>query len=162
MTSNLTVSSESQWNVDSNDILSIWKYCQLFMHTSNTFLFKICHWNQWANWGKQPQKLPLPLEACEPLFPISVQQCLGPPHSPCQTTSRSVHALPHDYATKAPFTTMGRPKFTPKLPLRFWWSSPHLMHPSLKWPHSPSPTASGSIQPFCYSTLSGQINTQAD
>ena len=32
------LSSESQWNVDSNDILSVQKYCQLFMYKSNTFL----------------------------------------------------------------------------------------------------------------------------
>jgi len=36
--SNLTVSSESQWNMDYNDILSVHKYCQLFMYESNTFL----------------------------------------------------------------------------------------------------------------------------
>jgi len=39
---NLTISSESQWNIDSNDILSVQKYSQLFMHESNTFLVKIC------------------------------------------------------------------------------------------------------------------------
>jgi len=32
---------------------------------------------------------------------------------------------------------------------------PHLIHPSLDRPHSPSKTASGSYQPFCHSTLSG-------
>ena len=36
---------------------------------------------------------------------------------------------------------------------------PHLIHPSLNRPHSPTiPTASGSIQPFCHSTLSGQTD----
>jgi len=35
---NLTISSESQWNIDSNDILSVRKYCQLFTNESNTFL----------------------------------------------------------------------------------------------------------------------------
>ena len=37
---NLTISSESQRNLDSNDILSVRKYCQLFTHESNTFLGK--------------------------------------------------------------------------------------------------------------------------
>ena len=35
---NLTISLESQWNIDSNDILSVRKYYQLFTHESNTFL----------------------------------------------------------------------------------------------------------------------------
>jgi len=37
-TSNLSKSPESQWNVDSNNVLSIWKYYQFFTHESNTFL----------------------------------------------------------------------------------------------------------------------------
>jgi len=37
---NLTISSESQYNVVSNDILSERKYSQLFMHVSNIFLLK--------------------------------------------------------------------------------------------------------------------------
>jgi len=37
---NLTVSSESQWNIDANDLLSVRKYSQLFTHESNTFLGK--------------------------------------------------------------------------------------------------------------------------
>jgi len=32
----------------------------------------------------------------------------------------------------------------------------HLIHPSLDRPYSPPQTASGSIQPFCHSTISGQ------
>ena len=36
----MTVSLESQWNVDFNDVWSIWKYYQLLMHESNTFLLK--------------------------------------------------------------------------------------------------------------------------
>ena len=34
----LTISSESQWNIDSNDILSTRKYSQLVTHKSNTFI----------------------------------------------------------------------------------------------------------------------------
>jgi len=44
-------------------------------------------------------------------------ECLGSPHSPCQTTARSLYSLPHNDATKFPLVTMGRRKFTPKLPL---------------------------------------------
>jgi len=36
------------------------------------------------------------------------------PHSPPQTTDRSVHALPHKYATNSPLIKMGCRKFTPK------------------------------------------------
>jgi len=38
---NLTISSESQYNDDSNDISSVLKYSQFFTHESNTFLAKI-------------------------------------------------------------------------------------------------------------------------
>jgi len=36
----------------------------------------------------------------------------------------------------------------------------HLIHPSLDRSHSPFQTASGSNQPFCHSTLSGQTDRQ--
>jgi len=41
-------------------------------------------------------------------------------------------------------------------------SPPHLIHPSLDRPHSLPQTASGSNQPFCHSTLSGQSHRQTD
>ena len=84
------------------------------------------------------------------------------PHSPHQTTARLVHAPPHNYATKFPLVTMGCPKFTPKTALPLWQSPPHLIHPSLDRPHSPSQMASGSNQPFCHSTLSGQTDSHID
>jgi len=39
---------------------------------------------------------------------------------PLQMSAQSVHALPHNYATKSPLVTVRRPKFTPEplLPLR--------------------------------------------
>ena len=37
-TSNLSTYLERQSNIDSNDALSVWKYYQLLMHESNTFL----------------------------------------------------------------------------------------------------------------------------
>jgi len=47
-----------------------------------------------------------------------------------------------------PLVTVGRPKFTPKTALPFDDHHPHLIHPSLNRPHSPSQMASGSTQPF--------------
>jgi len=41
-------------------------------------------------------------------------ECLGPPHSPRQTTARSLYALPHNDATKSPLVTIGHCKFTPQ------------------------------------------------
>jgi len=70
---------------------------------------------------KIPQNSPFPLRHVDPHL---IHQCLGPPHSPYQTTARLLYALPHNYATKAPLVTMGRPTFTPKLPLAFQRSPP--------------------------------------
>jgi len=75
------------------------------------------------------------------------------PHSPPLTTARSLHALPHNYATKVPLVTMGRPNFTPKTaPYLSTITTPIL---SLNQPHSPPQTTSRSNQPFCLSTLCG-------
>jgi len=41
-------------------------------------------------------------------------ECLGPTHSPCQTTARSLYALPHNGATKSTLVRMGCHTFTPK------------------------------------------------
>ena len=49
--------------------------------------------------------------------------------------------------------TMGRPKFTPKLPISFDDHHPHLIHPSLDQLLSPPQMASGSNQLFCHSSL---------
>jgi len=84
---------------------------------------------------KKSPKQPLPLGHVNPHF---IHEWLGRPHSPSQMTARSVHALPHNYATKSPLVTMGRPKFTPKtaLPLRRWL--PHwYTHPSTDPTHHP-------------------------
>jgi len=51
------------------------------------------------------------------------------------------------------------PTFTPKLPLPLDDHYPDLIHPSLDRPHLLPQTASGSNQPFCHSTLSGQTDT---
>jgi len=49
----LSTSSESQWNVDSNDVLSVWKYYQLFTHE-----WKIRHSDHSNQWGCKCQKIP--------------------------------------------------------------------------------------------------------
>ena len=152
---NLTISTESQWNIDSNDMFSVCKYCQLFTRVSNTFLGKQCHSAHSNEWGRKCWKMPetpLPLEACGPHL---VHQCLSPPHSPPQMTAQSLYAFPHNDATKAPLVTMGCPKFTAKSAPFPRWSPTNLIHPSLDWPHSPPQTAHGSNQPFCHNTLCG-------
>jgi len=50
------------------------------------------------------------------------------------------------------------PRLPPKLPLFLRRSLPHLIHPSLDRPRSPSQTTPVSNQPFCHSTLSGQTD----
>jgi len=82
-----------------------------------------------------------------------IHECLGLPHSPHQTTARSLYALPHNDATKAPVVTMGCPKFTPQ-------TAPSLRRsPTKANTPIPSPTPlsnPNSIwihQLFCHSSL---------
>jgi len=84
------------------------------------------------------------------------------PHSPLQTLVRSLHALLHNYTMKSPLVTMGRPKFTPKVPILLGDLYPHLIHPSLDRPHSPPQTASRSKQPFFHNSPTGQTDTPID
>jgi len=103
-----------------------------------------------------------PKSTVEPRGPHSVHQRLGPPHSLRQMTARSVHALPHNYATNAPLVTMGSPKFTPKTA-----PSPSTITipsntPILDQSHSPPQTVSGSNQPFCHNTLCALTKRQTD
>ena len=68
----------------------------------------------------------------------------------------------HNYATKSSSITMGHRTFTPNVPLPLRRLLPHLIHPSLDRSQSPPQTASGSILPFCHSTLYGQTDTQTN
>jgi len=79
-------------------------------------------------------------------------ECLGPPHSPRQTTARSLYTLPHKDVTKSALVTMGRRKFTPELPLPLRRSPPKSNTPVPSPTHSPPQTASGNNQPFCHNT----------
>jgi len=64
-------------------------------------------------WGKWPQNPSFPWGTWTP----SNTWMHGWPHSPSQTTARSLHTLPHNYATKTPLVTMECPKLTPKTAL---------------------------------------------
>ena len=97
------LSWESQWNVDSNDILCIWKYCQLFVHKSNTFLLMNTPLKPVGQWGTQPQNPPFPLTRMNPHL---VNECVGLPHSSPQMTAQSVHAVLHYYTTNNHFTAL--------------------------------------------------------
>jgi len=130
------ISTKSQCNVDSNDVLSIRKYYQLYTYESNTFLLQNMPLKPLSQWGKRPQNSPLPLEARGPASNTRMPRW---PHSPTQTTTRLLHTLPHNDATVSPLVTMrrhknewggtsalfsaikftlnSRPKFIPKLPL---------------------------------------------
>jgi len=65
-TSNLSTFSESQWNVDSNDTLSVRKYYQLFTHKSNTFLLQNTSLQPLGKCGQTTPKSTFPLEARGP------------------------------------------------------------------------------------------------
>jgi len=141
-------------------LLCIWKYCQLFTYQSNTFLCENTPLKSVGRFrSKKPLKLPLLLG---PPGSCLIHPSLYLPRLPPQITTRSVHALPHNYATQSPLVTMYTPNSPLKLPLPLQRSSPHLIHPSLDRSHSPSRMTSGLNQPFCHNTLSGQTNTQTN
>jgi len=111
-TSNLTVPSKSQWNVDSDDILYVRKYCQLFTHESNTFLLQNTPLKPMGQLGaKHVINHPFPSSHMEP---HSIHQCLGPPNSPRQTTARSVYATSALLRNKVPISYNGTPQIHPK------------------------------------------------
>jgi len=125
---NLTISPESQWNIDSNYILSVRKYCPLFTHESNAFT-SFCSFKQMGvQTPKNSRSSPFLLRHVDPHL---IHQCLGPLHSPCPMTAQSVHALPRNFATKSPLVTMGRPKFTPKTA-----PSPSMITTKIQYTHS--------------------------
>jgi len=158
-TSNLTSSLESQWNIDSNDILSLRKYCQLFTHELNTFLGEQyiilpIQMNGGANTEKS-QKQPNLFEARGPPSNTSMP---GPTPLNSQMTARSLYALPHNYATKSPLITMGHPIFTPKTtPFPSTITTPSNT-PIPQLTPLTSQTASSSNQSFCHSTLCGRTD----
>jgi len=123
----------------------VWKYVILPIQT-----------NGGANAEKSP-KQPLPLGARESHL---TDECLGRAHSPRQTiAARSSTQLCNKGLNGFNGTPLIHHQNCP-FPSNDHY--PHLIHPSLDHPHSPSQTASGSNQPFCHSTFSGQIDRQID
>jgi len=61
-------------------------------------------------------------------------------------------SLSHNYATKSPLVTMGRPNSTQKLSLPL--KTTHLVHLSLDWPHSPPHMASSGRIKTCSTLVS--------
>ena len=96
-TLNLNTSLESQWNIDSNGILSVRKYYQLFTHESNTFLGEqYASFRPFKRVGRKCRKVSetsLPLEARGPHL---IHQFLGWPHSPPQMASGSYQPFCHN------------------------------------------------------------------
>ena len=110
-----------------------------FSHTNPIhFSGHFAHWNEY---GENAEKCQRPCQNSPfRLRHVDIHlthECLCPPHSPRQTTARSLYALqvriaielsfvalPHNDATKSPLVTMGLRKFTPKQPLPLRRSPP--------------------------------------
>jgi len=56
------------FNNDFDDIFSVWKYCQLITHESNTFLFLKTLKNYSNLWGQNPPNLPFLLDDVDPVW----------------------------------------------------------------------------------------------
>ena len=128
------MSLESQWNIDSNNILSIRKYCQLFIHESNTFLgdqyvIPPIHKNGGAN-AEKCQKQSLPLEAHGPLSNTSM-----PRPTPLTTSNDSLIAVrtSAQLCNKVPMCYNGTPQIHPQnYPFDDHYQN--LVHPFLNQP----------------------------
>jgi len=138
----------------SNDILSIPKYSELFMHKSKTFLLK--KYAIQTNGVKKTPKLPLSLAERGPPFNTHI-----PRLTPLTTSNNS--SITSCAFTQYPHWLQWMPQIHPtKLPLLLRWSPPPFNTPSLDWLHSTPQMASGSNQPFCHNTLSGQTHRPTD
>ena len=65
-TSNLIAFLESQWNVDSNNVLSVRRCYQIITHESNTFLLQNTPLKLLGQRWQTNPKSTLPVEACGP------------------------------------------------------------------------------------------------
>ena len=97
--------------------------------------------------GEQNPRNPFPLGRVHPSL---IHRYRDGPHSPLQTSVPSVHALSHNYATKSPLITVGRPQIHPQNCLCFPFDDnyPHLMHQSLDRRHSPPETQPDPLSRF--------------
>ena len=128
------------------------KYCQLFMHETNTFLLKqICHLNQ-----LKPPNSPFPwgmwTPSSKPIPPLTTP-------NDSSISSRTSTQL----CNKVPTAYNGMPQIHAQncsYPFDNYHSNS--IHPSFNWPYSLSQKASGSNQPFCRSSLSDQTDRQTD
>jgi len=112
---------------------------------------------QWGN------KIPKTLLLLGARGPPLIHPGRDQPHSPHQTTYRSIHAISHNYAAKSPLVTMERP---PQIHLQNCPCPSTMTTPSnTRVPrllHSLLQTAPGSTQPFCHNTLSRQTDRPTD
>jgi len=93
------MSLESQWTDISSNILSIWKYCQLFMHELNTFLFKNMPFKPMGM--KNSRNLPFHLGHMDHHL---IHPSLGRPCSPPQMASASNHPFCHSTLSGQTYT----------------------------------------------------------
>jgi len=144
---NLTISSQSQSYTEFNDIFCVGKYCQLFTHESNAFLsvmspIETMHTQMPKNARNDARNSPFPLRHVDLHL---THECLGSPHSSCQTTARLLYALPHNDATKIPIGYNGTPQIHPQTVPSLRRSPPKSNTPIPSPTQSPPQTASGSI-----------------
>jgi len=150
---NLTISFDREFDTEVNGIPCVRKYCQFFTHESiidQCVSVSVCRHckvlEEIAEQCQKPcQKQPLPVRHMD--FHLT-HECLGPPHSPCQTTARSLYALPHNDATKSPLVTMDAANSPPKLPLPLRRSPPksNTPHPTQHPKRHPHPIS-------CFATI---------
>jgi len=102
--------------------------------------------------GRKCRKIPETAPSPWGTWTHLIHQCLGDPtyHAKWQL-DRFTHFT--ELCNKFPIGYNGMLQICPKAALPFDDNHPCLIHSSLDWPHSWSQTASGSIQPFCHSTL---------
>jgi len=145
---------ESQWNVDSNDILCVRKYSQLFMHKSNTFLLKIRPLKPLGQWGKQPQNPLLLLEPCGPPMHTWMP---GPTPLTMPNNSLIVLCTSTQLRNNGPIGYNGMPCIHPQnCPLPF--DASHPSNTPIPWP--PPLTTPKSIQ--IYSAILPQYTLWTD
>jgi len=130
--SNLSILTENQGNVDSNDVLSVRKYYQIFMHESNTkyTIETIAPMGQttqkstpshWGTWTPSNTWMP-------GVTPLTIPN----------DSSIAAHTSAQ-LSNKVPSGYNGMPQIHPQnCPFPSTITTPHLIHPSLDRHHSPS------------------------
>jgi len=119
---------------------------------------KIWHWT-WNQWRRKTSKPSLSLGAPEP--PSNTRMSKPTPlNNPTNSSISSCTST--QLWNKVPIAYNGMPQIHPQnCPFPSTITTPSNT-PILDRPHSSSQTASGSNQPYCHNTLSGQTHTQTD